>query len=157
MLADAHCHFFSANFFRTLGADATQAAGGGDAAEALPKWLGWEAPGADEALADRWKNELDRHDVSQAMLIASVPGDEASVAAAARRHPDRIVGAFMFHPGAPDAPARLERAMLDPGLRVVCLFPAMHHVPLDDSRVEAVFAAAEHAGRAVFVHCGLLS
>jgi predicted TIM-barrel fold metal-dependent hydrolase len=157
MLADAHCHFFSANFFRTLGADATQAAGGADAAESLPKRLGWEAPGSDEALADRWQSELERNGVSQAMLIASVPGDEASVAAAARRHPDRIVGAFMFNPAAPDAGSRLDRAFGELGLRTACLFPAMHQVPVDDARSVAVFEAAERHGRAVFVHCGVLS
>ena len=99
MIADAHCHFFSANFFRTLGAAATQAASGGDAAETLPKRLGWDPPGEDGALADRWVQELDRHRVGHAMLIASVPGDEASAAAAVERHPDRLVGAFMFNPG----------------------------------------------------------
>jgi predicted TIM-barrel fold metal-dependent hydrolase len=99
------------------------------------------------------------------MLIASVPGDEASVAAAVRRHRDRFVGAFMFNPAAPQAPAgpapsvaaRLERSFVDLGLRTVCLFPAMHHYRLDDERVEAVFAAAEAHGRTVFVHCGVLS
>ena len=40
----------------------------------------------------------------------------------------------------------------------VCLFPAMHHVPLDDHRVlRIVEVAAEHPGTAVFVHCGVLS
>jgi predicted TIM-barrel fold metal-dependent hydrolase len=99
------------------------------------------------------------------MLIASVPGDEVSVAAAVRRHRDRFVGAFMFNPAAPHPPAgpapsvavRLERSFVELGLRTVCLFPAMHHYRLDDERVEAVFAAAEAHGRAVFVHCGVLS
>ena len=39
---------------------------------------------------------------------------------------------------------------------MVCLFPAMHGVPLDDPRVETIFAAAAGAV-AVFVHCGVLS
>jgi predicted TIM-barrel fold metal-dependent hydrolase len=91
------------------------------------------------------------------MLIASAPGDEASVAAAVVRHPARFTGAFMLHPGAPDAGARLDRAFGELGLRVACLFPAMHRVPLDDERAGAVFAAAERHRCAVFVHCGLLS
>jgi predicted TIM-barrel fold metal-dependent hydrolase len=33
----------------------------------------------------------------------------------------------------------------------------MHHVPVDDARTRAVFAAAERHKTAVFVHCGLLS
>jgi uncharacterized protein len=157
MLADVHCHFFSSNFFQTLGADAMQAAPGGDPADALPQMLGWEAPGTDDELADRWRKEFDRHRVDRAMLIASVPGDEASVAAAARRHPNHIVGAFMFNPAADEAASRLERAFGPLGLRTVCLFPAMHKVPVDDERSIAVFEAASRHNRAVFVHCGLLS
>jgi uncharacterized protein len=157
MIADAHCHFFSANFFRTLGAAATQAAGDGDAAESLPKHLGWDPPGDDGALADRWVRELDRHRVTHAMLIASVPADETSTAAAVERHPDRFVGAFMFNPAAPDAPSRLDQAFGVLGLRTVCLFPAMHGVSIDDERSVAAFEAADRHRGAVFVHCGVLS
>lgn len=164
LINDAHSHFFSAGFFRTLAKDLPKAAAAGahtpdnaDAAETVPARLGWDAPGADEALADRWVAELDRYGVGRAMIIASVPGDEASVAAATRRHPERFAGAFMFNPAAPEAEARIERALSDPGLRTVCLFPAMHRYQLDDPGVEAVFAAAARQGRAVFVHCGVLS
>lgn len=153
-LCDSHCHFFSAQLFRTLGRETDLDE---NADTLLPAQLGWEPPGNDADLADRWVSELDRHSVDRAMLIASVPGDELSVAAATARHPRRIAGAFMFNPAAPDAEARLERAFAERGLRMVCLFPAMTHVPLDDPRTEAVFAAAERHGRAVFVHCGLLS
>jgi len=154
MIADAHAHFFSRNFFRTLGREA----GVMDEADVvLPQRLGWEAPGDDEALADRWVTELDRHHVACATLIASVPGDEAAVATAARRHPRRIAGAFMFNPATPDAPARLAQAFEHPGLRTVCLFPAMHRVRLDHESVHAVFDAAAAHRRTVFVHCGVLS
>jgi len=154
MITDAHCHFFSAGFFRALGRELGIDA---QAEVEVPARLGWDAPGTDEQLADRWVAELDAHGVTRATMIASVPGDEASVAAACARHPTRFSGAFMFHPGAPDAAARLERAFSDPHLRMVCLFPAMHHVSLDDPRTDAVFAAAAQHGREVFVHCGLLS
>ena len=44
------------------------------------------------------------------------------------------------------------------GLKVACLFPAMHRYPLHDPTVAHVFdAAAEQPGRAVFVHCGVLT
>lgn len=153
MIADAHCHFFSSGFLTAIGRDA----GVEDGAAALPARLGWDPPGSNTELADRWIGELDRHGVSRAMLIASVPGDEASVADAVRSHPSRIVGAFMVHPGAPDALSRVERAFGEGQLTTACLFPAMHHVSLDDSRSEAVFSMAERYGRAVFVHCGVLS
>jgi predicted TIM-barrel fold metal-dependent hydrolase len=156
MICDAHCHFFSSAFFRTLGRD-LPATGDGDAAELLPARLGWDPPGEPAALADRWAAELDRHEVARAMLIASVPGDHASVGAAVARHPDRFVGAFMLNPGAPDAAAQLEQAFGALELSTVCLFPAMHRVQLDDSSVDAVFASAARHVRAVFVHCGVLS
>ena len=155
MLNDAHCHFFSSQFFRTLGhkvADLT-----GDAATELPARLGWLAPGTDAELADQWIGELDAHRVSRAVLIASVPGDEASVTAAVARHPQRFVGAFMFNPAAPDADAAIERAFQNPQLQMACLFPAMHRCAIDDPQTDAVFAAAQQHGRAVFVHCGVLS
>ena len=154
MLNDAHCHFFSSGLFRTLGKDAGVA---GDAAVELPAKLGWDAPGDDGALADRWIAAMDHDDVGRVMLIASVPGDEASVAAAVKRHPSRFVGAFMINPAAPDAETRAARAFGELGLRTACLFPAMHLVRVDDERTEKIFAAAEQHKANVFVHCGVLS
>ena len=155
-LNDAHCHFFSAGFFETLAKDPA-AAPAADPAVDLPARLGWDAPGSPAALGDRWVDELDRHGVARAALMASVPGDEASVATAVARHPARLAGSFMFNPMAPDAAGRLGRAFGEHGLRCACLFPAMHHFALDDARVFAVFEAAAEHGRAVFVHCGVLS
>jgi hypothetical protein len=120
--------------------------------------LEWEDPGTPEALADRWVQELDTHGVSRTALIASIPGDETSVAAAVARHPTRFVGYFMLDPSAADAVDRTHRVLTEPDLRVVCLFPAMHQVPLDDDRTyRVVEAAAAISGAAVFIHCGLLS
>ena len=152
---DAHCHLFSRGFFRTLGKKVPDVKG--DAADELPARLGWTAPGTDESLADTWAAELARHHVDRAVLIASVPDDEAAVAAAVAKHPGRFVGAFMFNPAAPEPDARIEQAFSNPQLKMVCLFPAMHGVSLDDPSIDAVFAAAQQHSRAVFVHCGLLS
>jgi uncharacterized protein len=124
----------------------------------LYRELQWDDPQTPEALADRWIEELDANDVRRAVLIASVPGDEASVAAAVARHPSRFVGFFMLDPAAPDAVPRARHALSEQGLRGLCLFPAMHLVPLQDERtLRVVEVAAETAGAAVFVHCGLLS
>ena len=155
-LNDAHCHFFSAGFFTALARDpaAPRAA---DPAVDLPATLGWDPPGDPAQLADRWAVELDRHGVGRAALMASVPGDEASVAAAVARHPSRFAGLFMVNPTAPDAGQRVRRGFGEHGLRCACLFPAMHHFALDDECVTAVFRAAADHGRAVFVHCGMLS
>ncbi len=146
MINDAHCHFFSTPFFAPLGGDA-----------ALAK-LGWDAPGTADALADRWVAELDRYQVSRAALIASTPGDSASVATAVSRHPTRFVGFFMVDPTQPDAAAQAAAAIARGSLRAICLFPAMHRYSIQDERAVRLFdIAASAPGTAVFVHCGVLS
>jgi predicted TIM-barrel fold metal-dependent hydrolase len=146
-IRDAHVHFFSHRFFHLL-------TGGRDVAETAAQ-LEWEAPPAEpEELTARWVAELDRHGVQSASLIASMPGDEGSVARAVASHPDRLHGQFLVNPLAPEAAARVEDAFAA-GLRTVCLFPAMHAYSLADPRLEPLWALA--AGRNVFAHCGVLS
>jgi uncharacterized protein len=154
---DAHCHFFSTTFFGALGRALPGVAAEGAADEALAR-LGWNAPGTADELADRWVAELDRRRVSRAALIASVPGDAGSVAAAVRRHPARFVGFFMVDPTQPDAHVSAADAIDRSGLKTMCLFPAMHRYALHDERARRLFdVAAERPGTAVFVHCGVLS
>jgi len=153
---DSHCHFFSTRFFEALGREkyGTERA---LTAEAVALELGWEAPGAPGALANRWVDELDRHRVSRAALIASVPGDEDSVAVAVAAHPDRFVGFFLVNPAAPDGLDHAQRAFAELGMRGACLFPSMHRYRLDDERVRRLFElAARHRG-VIFAHCGFLS
>ena len=120
--------------------------------------LEWDDPGEPEALADRWVRELDAHGVSRAGIIASVPGDEASVAAAVARHPDRASSAISWStPPRPTPWPRTHAAVYSQRLRCLCLFPAMHHTPLDDDRVKKVIEAAAGGEAAVFIHCGQLS
>ena len=72
-VADAHAHFFSHQFFRTLAA-------GLKSPESFREKLPFEFPPEDpRALAFRWAGELDRHGVARSVLIASVPEDEESV------------------------------------------------------------------------------
>lgn len=156
MVSDAHCHFFSEQFFGTLGRQ--RPPGLQQSAAEIVTAVGWDPPGSPEELADRWAQELDSHGVARAALMASVPGDETSVARAVARHPSRFVGFFMLDPTAPDAASRVEHALQSLGLRCICLFPAMQRYSLHDARVaEILEAAARHAGTAVFIHCGALS
>jgi predicted TIM-barrel fold metal-dependent hydrolase len=157
ILNDAHCHFFSTRFFAALGRGLRDADPSAPHETALGR-LGWEAPGSADALADRWVRELDRVGVARTALIASVPGDAESVAAACRRHPTRLVGFFMVDPTEPDACPRTAEALDAEGLRTICLFPAMHRFDLQDDRVRRLFEiAAARPGTAVFVHCGVLT
>jgi uncharacterized protein len=155
-VCDVHCHFFSSRFLEILAKDRRDIPPG-DHAAVVSTLLGWDPPGPPDALADRWITELDRHQVARAAVIASIPGDEESVAAAIARHPSRLVGFFMLNPAAADAAERLSRAIGDWKLRGICLFPAMHHYRLDDERVTATCEAASARGAAVFVHCGVLT
>jgi uncharacterized protein len=155
-LCDAHCHFFSSRFLEILTRDRADLPADGRAA-AVAAMLGWDPPASVEELADRWATELDRHGISRCALIASIPGDEDSVAAAVARHPSRFTGFFMLNPAAPDAADRMARAFGEQRFKAAALFPAMHRYRLDDECVGRVFEAASEHRAAVFVHCGFLS
>jgi predicted TIM-barrel fold metal-dependent hydrolase len=146
-VADAHVHFFSHRFFSGLVAQKP-----GLTLEAARETLGWELPPPEpEALAARWVEELDRHNVAAAAIIASIAGDEASVLAAAQLAPNRLLPCAMVNPRGPWSVEALA------GIRMACLFPAMHLYSVQDDCVRPVFEWAERERRAVFVHCGVLS
>jgi predicted TIM-barrel fold metal-dependent hydrolase len=151
-VADAHVHFFSHRFFAAMG---TQC---GKSAEHVAETLGWSLPPEDPIeLARVWTNELDSHGVATAALIASFPGDEAGVEAAVTAFPDRFRGYFMVNPLEEGAVDRVGIAMRC-GLHAASLFPAMHRYAIQDARAEAVIqAVAALPGKAVFVHCGVLT
>lgn len=144
-VSDAHVHFFSRRFFDSLAAQAGKAAG------EIGMGLGWELPAGNPVeLGARWVKELDAHGVERAAIIASMPGDEESVTAAAAHWPDRLLAYAMVNPLAEKAPALA-------GLRAICLFPAMHRYFIHDARVDPLLAQAAAQGVLVFVHCGVLT
>src|SRR4026208_800667 len=160
-VSDAHAHFFSPGFFSARAKQKFAQAGQqpAESAAGIAALLGWEpAPQDPEELGRRWTAELDRCGVRRAARIASVPGDEQSVAAAVRSYPQRFYGYFMVNPVAPDASAHVQAALAGGGLHCVCLFPAMHGYAMHDERVKPVLdAAAAFPRTAVFVHCGVLT
>jgi predicted TIM-barrel fold metal-dependent hydrolase len=148
-VADAHLHFFSHHFLSTLVSQKP-----GLTLETAGEHLGWALPPPEpEKLAATWVHELDRHGVFASALIASVPGDEASVTAAARAFPERFFAYAMVNPRA--LTAGLPETFSD--VRVACLFPAMHGYSIQDDCARPVFEWAQAHRRAVFVHCGVLS
>ncbi|MCI0664451.1 MAG: amidohydrolase [Acidobacteria bacterium] len=157
---DAHTHFFSYRLFETLIGQSAILSKEVDPMARVSEMTGWIMPSRNPAeLASAWKTELDKHQVSAAMLMASVPGDEDSIAQAVAALPERITGGFMFDPTKPEAEPRAARAFDQLKLRIICLFPAMHHYSVaENDGVRAVVAlAAERPGTAVFIHCGALS
>jgi predicted TIM-barrel fold metal-dependent hydrolase len=149
---DAHVHFFSRRFFEALGAQA------GQTAAQVATAASWDLPPDDPVkLAQAWAAAMDTHGVARAALISSVPGDEASVAAAVAALPDRFFGFFMLNPLDDGALDRVQVAFRC-GLHAISLFPAMHRYSVHDAKVLAVLdEAAREAGRVVFVHCGVLT
>ena len=154
-VSDAHVHFFSHGFFSGLAAQV-----GGATVESIGQTLGWSMPPQDpEQLAAAWVQELDRHGVERAVLIASAPGDEDSVAAAVAVQPRRFYGYFMVNPLSEDAVARTQGALDRGGLHGVCLFPAMHRYFLHSTPALAILdvVQATRPRTVVFVHCGALT
>jgi predicted TIM-barrel fold metal-dependent hydrolase len=144
-------HFFSRPFFDSLGAQS------GKPAEAVAAAAGWILPPRSAAeLAAFWASELDRAGVASAALIASVPGDQASVRAAVTAFPERFYAYAMVNPLADGAAAVMAGF---PPLHAICLFPAMHHYSVQSTHVQALLQQAEAISRppAVFVHCGVLT
>src|SRR5579863_5813469 len=93
VVVDAHVHFFSYGFFQILAAQKP-----GLTIDAVRQKLDWQYPPPQPTeLAATWARELDRHGVHRAALIASAPGDEASVIAAVRAHPDRFFSFAMVN------------------------------------------------------------
>ena len=152
-VSDAHIHFFSHRFFAAL-AEQKKAP-----VDSLAPVLGWQIPGEDPThLADTWVQELDRHGVSKAALIASVPGDQESVIGAVRAFPERFYGYMMVNPVAPSPVADVERALANGHIHGVCFFPAMHRYSIQDDRATAILDLLANNTRTVaFVHCGVLS
>lgn len=157
---DAHTHLFSRRFFATLISQSPTLSKEAEPLARVGEITGWTMPPNDPAeFASRWKDELDKHQISAAMMMASVPNDEESIAAAVAAFSDRILGGFFLDPTKPDAEARAKRAFDELHLRVACLFPAMFHFSMAESEgARAVVSlASERPGTAVFVHCGALS
>ena len=145
-VCDAHAHFFSRPFFQALA--------GKTSLDEVGEKLGWDIPGPDPTeLAGRWVEDLDRYGLKRTVLIASVPGDEGSVADAVRAYPHRLIGYFMLNPMAEDAAERARQGMEKLGLKGICLFPAMHRFSVQDDRLKEIFAAT----KLVFVHFGVLT
>jgi uncharacterized protein len=143
-VSDAHVHFFSRRFFESLASQAAQPS------DAIASTLGWELPPADpEELGARWARELDAHGLECAALIASLPGDESSVTAAAKRQ-NRFFAYAMVDPLAENPPSLT-------GLHALCFFPAMHRYFMHDPRVEVLLEKAAVQGSLVFVHSGVLT
>ena len=68
---DAHCHFFSEQFFTKLSSEflpERKHRSEDDTTQAVLDKLEWDAPGSVDTLADRWVAELDRVNVTLSLI-----------------------------------------------------------------------------------------
>jgi predicted TIM-barrel fold metal-dependent hydrolase len=152
-IADAHVHFFSPEFFRSL-AEQKNLKSPGD----VGSILGWQIPESPEYLADRWVIEMNHNGVGSALLIASTPGDVESVATAVERHPERFHSVVMMNPLLAGVDMRCLGALEEGFVKGISLFPAMHKYPMNDHRVESLLSVVSgFPGAVVYVHFGMLS
>jgi len=153
---DVHCHFFSRRFFEALAVQ--KKVTNKKPVREITNILSWDEPPSNIELAKRWIKEMDKHSVSRLALMASIPGDESSVAEAVFSIPERLTGFFMLDPSNPDAPNQTEKALDELRLSSVCLFPAMHNYSLNEPGVEKIFKiVSQRKKKAIFVHCGALT
>src|SRR5436190_16641603 len=150
-VSDAHVHFFSRKFFASLAEQKKVEIA------SLATLLGWHIPDDTASLASEWVAEFDRHGVDRAAIIASIPGDQDSVIAAAASLPNRFFSYAMVNPIADDSLLSIEGALATGHLHGLCFFPAMHRYSMHDPRAAAILDVAAARHTVVFVHCGILS
>lgn len=156
-IQDAHTHFFSRPFFETL-AKLSPRDGEPEALIAdVAAEAGLDVPSSDVAAhRDRWLAAMDAADVERMVTFASLPPEAEAVAEACASSDGRLLGYTVVDPHARDAPAFVERALGELGLRGILTFPAMHHVHPSSSAFMAVCEVAAKHAAPVIVHCGIL-
>lgn len=159
-ILDSHTHFFSHNFFSMLAKQSPVLEVEANPVEKIGEITGMQMPHENPRdLARVWVEELDRNRIARALLMASLPNDENSIAEAVSGFPERIAGGFFFDPVQENAIERARHAFDDLRLKMICLFPAMHGFSVaDNEKVKAIAElVSQRKGTAIFVHCGALS
>jgi uncharacterized protein len=107
-------------------------------------------------------HQLDAAGIGQAVVLpvdcstahGATVGSNEQIAGLAERS-DRLIGFASVDPGAPDAVARLERAIRELGLRGLSLDPGLQGFDVAGPAADDVFAACADLGIPVSVQCGL--
>lgn len=112
--------------------------------------------------ADGIVSEMDRCGLAHAVLTSifacygDVGGGNAAVAAACRRHPERLSGYITIDPKHPgEMEDELRRHGADPAFRGLKFHCGTHAVPLGDDRYASALALADRRGWPVLIHHGM--
>ncbi|MEN3039593.1 MAG: amidohydrolase family protein [Candidatus Kryptonium sp.] len=154
---DAHVHFFSFNFFKTLIKIKGEETRLGDEFTALKERYGIEAPPVSPVqLARRWIEEMQKYGISKIVLLASIPEDTLSVSTAIVAFPDKFIGFFTLNPLSENVDLEIKRAVENMGMKGFILFPALYHIHVNDELLERVYIIAEEYRLVIFAHFGIL-
>ncbi|MHB8246297.1 MAG: amidohydrolase family protein [Acidimicrobiales bacterium] len=164
MKIDAFSHILPTRYFARLEAIVGAGALGGRVLGYEP-WL-YEDPALTN-LDARWRSMDPFEDYVQILTLAVPPVDELGseagelaalandeLAELVNRYPDRFAGfAAVLPMGDPDASAvELERAITELGALGAQIHTNVAGRPLDDKRFEGIFASADRAGAALWIH-----
>ncbi|MCX7761882.1 MAG: amidohydrolase [Candidatus Kryptonium sp.] len=154
---DAHVHFFSFNFFKTLIKIKGGEARLNDEFAILKERYGIETPPVSPVqLARRWIEEMGKYGISKIVLFASIPEDALSVSTALAAFPDKFIGFFTLNPLSENVDLEIKRAVENMGMKGILLFPALYHIHVNDELLERVYIIAEEYRLVIFTHFGIL-
>lgn len=103
---------------------------------------------------------MDKAGVSKALIVnvvmnpSAVPKANDWTAAQVARHPDRLAGMAVIHPGGERPEIEVERCARQLGFKAVKLHCALLKFFPDDPRILPVYASAQRLGLVVLAHCG---
>lgn len=106
-----------------------------------------------DAMADRWRDELDRHGIRWINFVTGQTND--LLARVVARHPERFTG-MAHHPLLPGAGAELRRAVDDLGLRGYKLLGPLTEIPFEDPAVRDVWEFLAERRMPALIHFGYL-
>jgi len=107
-----------------------------------------------DALADRWRDELDRYGVSKILFVTGRDND--TLARIVARHPDRFIGFAHHNPCADGALEELQRAVEDLGLRGLKTFFTRFDRPFEDPSLRPLWTYMADKRLPLLIHFGWL-
>ncbi|MCX7985156.1 MAG: amidohydrolase family protein [Bacteroidetes bacterium] len=154
---DCHLHFYSNTFFKYLVRQKLNRLDINTELRNLAAKGHIEIPGDDPLhLAKRWIDMLDKWKIERAMLIASIPGDEDSVAKALKTYPTRFSGLFVVDPNSNLLMENATKRLKDDGFRGIVLYPSLYHISVQDNWLHPLYSLLNEARSLVVVSFGKL-
>ncbi len=137
---DAHLHFYSNTYFKYLIRQKINRTDINTELRNMAAKGHIEIPGDDPIqLAKRWIDMLDKWKLERAMLIASIPGDEDSVAKAINEYPQRFTGIFVIDPNSHLLMSTVTKRIKEDGFRGVMMYPSLSHINVQDEWLQPLY------------------